>query len=238
MRKQTVILLSLVLLLGLVLAACGGAAEEPAPAATEAPAAEAPAAEAPAATEAPAAEAQTLNVWSFTQEIMTMSIAYEGKNPNVDIPYTMIPMTNGEYQTKLKAALGTSDAPDVIALEAAFVKEFVESDMLADLGDLMPYAEEAKIYPFVTDVGSNDGVIKAFAYQATPGALFYRRSLAKEYFGTDDPAEIQALSGRLRQIRRSCCHRQREIWRQHLHGWLQRRFPEPLLRQSRPALDC
>ena len=32
-------------------------------------------------------------------------------------------MTNGEYQTKLKARFGTSDAPDVIALEAAFVKQ-------------------------------------------------------------------------------------------------------------------
>ena len=54
-------------------------------------------------------------------------------------------------------------------------------------------AEAGQIYPFVLDVGSNDGVTKAYAYQATPGALFYRRSLAKEYFGTDDPAEIQAL---------------------------------------------
>ena len=124
---------------------------------------------------------------------MTMAVAYEGKNPGVDIKYTMIPMTNGEYQTKLKAALGTADAPDVIALEAAFVKQFVESDMLADLGELLPVAEAAQTYPFVLDVGSNEGVTKAYAYQATPGALFYRRSLAKEYFGTDDPAEIQAL---------------------------------------------
>lgn len=191
--KTSFRLLALLLVLSMLVAACGGAAEPtpvPAPAA-EAPAAEAPAAEAPAA-EAPAGT-EVLNVWSFTNEIMTMAIAYEGKNPGVDIKYTMIPMTNGEYQTKLKAALGTADAPDIIALEAAFVKQFVESDMLADLGELLPVAEAAQTYPFVLDVGSNEGVTKAFAYQATPGALFYRRSLAKEYFGTDDPAEIQAL---------------------------------------------
>ncbi len=201
--KTSFRLLALLIVLSMLVAACGGAAEPtPAPApAAEAPAAEAPAAEAPAAeapaTEAPAAEApagaETLNLWSFTNEIMTMAIAYEGKNPEVDIKYTMIPMTNGEYQTKLKAALGTTDAPDIIALEASFVKQFVESDMLADLGELLPVAEAAQTYPFVLDVGSNEGVTKAFAYQATPGALFYRRSLAKEYFGTDDPAEIQAL---------------------------------------------
>ncbi len=192
MRKSVLFLLSLLLVASILLTACGGGATEaPAqPAATEAPAQ-------PAATEAPAQPAATgktvLNVWSFTNEINTMAIAYEGKNPNVDVVYTMIPMTNGEYQTKLKAAIGTADTPDVIALEAAFVKEYVEADFLADLGDLLPYAQEDKTYPFVTDVGTNDGVTKAFAYQATPGAVFYRRSLAKEYFGTDDPAEIQAM---------------------------------------------
>jgi ABC-type glycerol-3-phosphate transport system substrate-binding protein len=192
------LLLSLLLVVGILVAACGAAAT-PAPAApaAEKPAAEAPAAEAPAA-EAPTAEApaekKVLNVWSFTNEINTMAIAFEGKHPDVDVQYTMIPMTNGEYQTKLKAALGTTDAPDVIALEASFVKELVESDnVLADLGSLLPDAQAAKTYPFVLDVGTNNGVTKAFAYQATPGALFYRRSLAKEYFGTDDPNEVQTL---------------------------------------------
>ena len=207
-KKHLTLAISMFLLLSMLVAACGGAAEPtpaPAPAAvapTAAPAAEeAPVAEV-APTEAPAAEepvaeapagGEVLNVWSFTNEINTMAVAFEGKNPGVDVKYTMIPMTNGEYQTKLKAALGTADAPDVIALEAAFVKQFVESDMLADLGELLPVAEAGQIYPFVLDVGSNEGVTKAYAYQATPGALFYRRSLAKEYFGTDDPAEIQAL---------------------------------------------
>lgn len=196
MRKSILYILSLLIILTLALTACGGSSVQPAAEpAQEQPAAEAPAAE-PAQEEAVAeapAEKTVLNVWSFTNEINTMAIAYEGKNPNVDITYTMIPMTAGEYQTKLKAALGTADTPDVIALEAAFVKELVESDFLEDLSELLPAAEAAKTYPFVIDVGTHDGVTKAYAYQATPGALFYRRSLAKEYFGTDDPDEVQAL---------------------------------------------
>ncbi|MBK8989104.1 MAG: carbohydrate ABC transporter substrate-binding protein [Chloroflexi bacterium] len=140
-----------------------------------------------------ATEKTVLNVWSFTNEINTMAVAYECRNPDVDVVYTMIPMTNGEYQTKLLASLGTREAPDVIALEASFVKEYVESDFLADLGMLLPEAEAAETYPFVIEVGSHEGVTKAYSYQATPGALFYRRSLAREYFGTDDPVEVQAL---------------------------------------------
>jgi len=135
----------------------------------------------------------TLNVWSFTNEIRTMAIAFQGKHPGVVVKYTMIPMTNGEYQTKVKAAAGTADSPDVVALEAAFVKEWVESDLLADLNDLVPLTKDLQTYPAVVQVGTNNGVAKGFSYQATPGAFFYRRSIAKECLGTDDPAEVQAM---------------------------------------------
>jgi ABC-type glycerol-3-phosphate transport system substrate-binding protein len=105
----------------------------------------------------------------------------------------MIPMTNGEYQTKLKASIGTADAPDVVALEAAFVKEWVEADFLADLNDLLPYTEELQTFPAVVQTGTYDGVAKGFSYQATPGAFFYRRSIAAECLGTDDPAAVQEM---------------------------------------------
>jgi len=193
--KKVSLVVSVLFVLGMLLTACAK------PVATEAPvvATEAPvvATEAPVvATEAPAEGKTVLNVWSFTNEIQTMAIAFEKYHPDVDVVYTMIPMTNGEYQTKLMATLGTDQVPDVVALEAAFVKSYVESDFLADLGDLMQYAEALKVYPFVYEVGTDpSGVVKAYSYQATPGALFYRRSLAKEYFGTDDPAAIQELLG-------------------------------------------
>jgi len=181
-------LFALLIVMSMLLGACG--TKEP-----EAPAGEEPVVEEP---EAPATGEKTvLNVWSFTNEILTMAVAFEKSHPDVDVVYTMIPMTNGEYQTKLLATLGTADVPDVVALEAAFVKSYVESDFLADIGDLQKYADELKMYPFVYEVGMADGIHKAYAYQATPGALFYRRSLAKEYFGTDDPVEMQELLGRL-----------------------------------------
>ena len=79
MQHRLYRLLVVLVLLSLVVSACGA----PAAPAAEAPAAEAPAAEAPAAGDAPAAEAPAdsgktvLNVWSFTNEINTMAIAFE-----------------------------------------------------------------------------------------------------------------------------------------------------------------
>ena len=194
MRNKFLFVVSFLIIASMFLGACGGAAT-PAPAAADTAA---PAAPAAADTEAPAAPAAdsgktVLNVWSFTNEIQTMAVAFEGVHPDVDVVYTMIPMTNGEYQTKLMATLGTAEVPDVVALEAAFVKSYVESDFLADLGSLQPDIDAAQTYPVVTEVGTSDGVLKGLSYQATPGALFYRRSLAKEYFGTDDPTQMQEI---------------------------------------------
>ena len=197
--KRLFALLSIVIVMSMLLGACATPAEPPAveepvveEPVVEEPVVEEPVVEEPVVEEL-ATEKTVLNVWSFTNEIMTMAVAFEKTHPDVDVVYTMIPMTNGEYQTKLMATLGTDQVPDVVALEAAFVKSYVESDFLADIGDLQQYADELEMYPFVYEVGMADGVHKAYAYQATPGALFYRRSLATEYFGTDDPVEIQAL---------------------------------------------
>jgi multiple sugar transport system substrate-binding protein len=45
----------------------------------------------------------------------------------------------------------------------------------------------------VVEVGTDEGVTKGFSYQATPGAFFYRRSMAQECLGTDDPDQVQAM---------------------------------------------
>lgn len=135
----------------------------------------------------------TLKIWSFTSELQAHAIAFQKTHPDVKVEYTQISMDAGEYQTKVMAAATTKDCPDVVALEAAFVREWVEGSMLANLNDLLPLAKTLETYQSTIDVGTFNGETRAFSYQSTPGAVFYRRSLAKEYFGTDDPAEIQKL---------------------------------------------
>jgi multiple sugar transport system substrate-binding protein len=190
MRKSIFVALSLLVLASMILAACGGGSSQaPSSGSGDTPSTSS------GGGDTPASGKRVLNVWAFTNEIRTMAVAFEGLNPDVDVDvvYTMIPMTDGEYQTKLKAAIGTADAPDVVALEAAFVKEWVEADFLANLNDLLPLAEELKTFPAVIQVGTHDGITKGFSYQATPGAFFYRRSIAQECLGTDDPVEVQAM---------------------------------------------
>ena len=149
---------------------------------------------------AAAEEKIVLNVWSFTNELEGMiNKYYKPSHPNVEIVYSIYPTDGGEYTAKvdnLMASAPTSDdAPDIFTLEAAFVKKYVNSDWTADLmGDLGITEEEvAAAIPVMKQIGTSNinGKLKGLSWQATPGALMYRASLAEKYLGVKTSEEMQ-----------------------------------------------
>ncbi len=131
-----------------------------------------------------------LVVWSFTDEIGNMTNNYyKASHPDVTVEYSMTP--TDQFPNKLDPVLTSGQgAPDVFGLEAAFVRKYVESGLLLDLTDIYE-ANKDKLLEYPVEVGTYDGKVYAMSWQAAPGAMFYRRSLAKKYLGTDDPAEVQ-----------------------------------------------
>ncbi|MBQ6145078.1 MAG: carbohydrate ABC transporter substrate-binding protein, partial [Lactococcus sp.] len=99
-----------------------------------------------------------------------------------------------QYETKLDPVINTDKAPDVIALESAFVKKYVDSGQMADLGGMDGIKEASNdTYSYVKEVGtSEDGKLRALAWQAAPGGFFYRASLAEKWLGTGDVAGVQS----------------------------------------------
>ncbi|WP_130837732.1 carbohydrate ABC transporter substrate-binding protein [Lachnoclostridium sp. Marseille-P6806] len=199
-----------------VLSACGGTAPAPAAdnvasetgtAAEEADAETSAEEETAEAAPASGGGAGTINLWTFTDEVPGMVDHFLKDHP--DFPYkvnsTIIATTDGAYQPALDQALqaGGAEQPDIYCAESAFVLKYTKGDMqdfampYKDLGiDIDARVKEADIAQYTVDIGSNtDGEIDALGYQATGGAFIYRRSIAKDVFGTDDPAEISKIIG-------------------------------------------
>lgn len=141
---------------------------------------------------APCIFGQTLNVWSFTDEVEGLVRNYYMRAfPNVRINYSFTP--TDQFENRLDPVLAAGrGAPDVFALEAAFVRKYVESGLLLDLTDIYE-RNRNKLLSYPVEIGSFNGRVYALSWQAAPGAFFYRRSIARKYFGTDDPARIQEL---------------------------------------------
>ncbi|HBO35597.1 MAG TPA: ABC transporter substrate-binding protein [Sphaerochaeta sp.] len=156
---------------------------------------------------AKAPERKVINLWSFTDEVPKMLEKYKELNPDFDyeINTTIIATTDGAYQPALDQALasGGKDAPDIYCAESAFVLKYTQGDAAhfaapyKSLGiDVDKKLKEADIAPYTVDIGSNSkGELVGLGYQATGGAFIYRRSIAKDVWGTDDPAVIKTKVG-------------------------------------------
>ena len=136
------------------------------------------------------ADSGSLIIWSFTDELGEMTENYyEPAYPGVKVEYTMTPWE--QFPNKLDPVLANGQgAPDVFALEADVVRKYVESGLLLDLTDIYE-ANKSKLLAYPVEVGSYNGKVYGMSWQACPGAMFYRRSLAKKYLGTDDPKVVQ-----------------------------------------------
>ena len=124
--------------------------------------------------------------------------AFEDKYPGVKVEVEIITDQNDTYLNAITANIRTgTDVPDVFAAEAAFVKRLVNVDGgYEDLSQAPYNAEDLndKLLPFTIDIGrSEDGKIRALSHQGTPSAIGYKRSLATEHLGTDDPDEIAKM---------------------------------------------
>ena len=160
-----------------------------------------------------AATAQTnkptvINLWTFTDEVPKMLERYKQLDPsaaNFEIKSTIIATTDGAYQPAIDQALaaGGPDAPDLYCAESAFVLKYTQGDasqyaaLYKDLGiDVDKLLKEADIAQYTVDIGTNSkGQLVGLGYQATGGAMIYRRSIAKAVWGTDDPKVIKTKVG-------------------------------------------
>lgn len=152
--------------------------------------------------------AEKINLWSFTDEVPKMVGQYIKQNPEFGKKYTVectiIATDGGMYQEALDNALaaGGDNAPDIYVAEQAFIIKYTKGSMSKfaatynDLGiNVKAKVKEADIAQYTVDVGSRNGEIVALGYQSTGCVMIYNAEIAKDVFGTDDPSEIENITG-------------------------------------------
>jgi multiple sugar transport system substrate-binding protein len=142
-----------------------------------------------------------LLVWSPTRTLGELLDFYRLQFPEeaskFDVEF-VCPGSDG-YQESLEAILpdkpgapAKAGAPDLFVVDATIVKRLAESGLSADLSRFKK--RYADVYPFALDAASDEaGRVRGLAWEISPGAYFYRRSIAARYLGTDDPTKIQSM---------------------------------------------
>lgn len=136
-------------------------------------------------------------VYSYNTDAMNNVIAYFNKYYPEEADRIVYVNTGGSnyYQTKLDAMLqepSNSQYPDLYVAEIDYLQKYTDSDYSLDIAELGITPDDyANQYPYTLELATVDGKVKGLSWQAAPGALMYRRSLAKEYLGTEEPDEVQ-----------------------------------------------
>ena len=185
LKKLVAVLLAGVMVFSL--AACG---DEKKPADTTTPAGD----EGEGETSAMDAEDGKLVIWTLANDLIDFGEKFQ-EETGVEVETIVI--EPADYPTKVQTALlGGETEPDIIVGEPQMLEDFCDAGFFEDLNqapyNAQDYADQ--IVDYVWKVGQDkDGIQRAISYQITPAGIYYRRDIATEVFGTDDPEEIGKL---------------------------------------------
>lgn len=125
---------------------------------------------------------------------------YKAKLPaDVTVEWVQFPNEGKNYQDNLDRLLkanesaSADDKIDMFLAEADYIKKYVNSDVSLDVKSL-GVTNTSNAYQYVLDAATTDSgnVLKGVSFQACPGTVVVRKSIAKEVLGTDKPDEIQS----------------------------------------------
>lgn len=214
MRKfKKALVLSLACAMGLSLVACGGnddATTEAKKDDTTTEAAKDDASDATSEAEVSGSdEGKVLNIYAWNEEFKSRITdhypgyeevdATHGKIGDVDVVWTITPNTDNAYQNNLdqqllkQADASADDKIDIFLVEADYALKYSDTDYTMAVSDLGITDDElANQYDYTKKIlEDSNGVLKGVSWQSTPGVLIYNREIAKDMWGSDDPAEVQ-----------------------------------------------
>lgn len=154
----------------------------------------------------PSKEGKTLVIYCWNEEFQSrFNDYYASKLPEgIEVKWVITPNQNNQYQNKLDEDLLKQDSVaqderiDMFLVEADYALKYVNTDYTLDVRKDIGLSDEdlGQQYTYTQEITTDgSGALKGVSWQATPGLFAYRRSIARDVLGTDDPVAVQtALS--------------------------------------------
>lgn len=136
----------------------------------------------------------TLTMWGWDKEYYTIiTQAFQEKYPNVKFKYTSVDSKRLLQRYEI-ALISGGELPDIAWAMIDYRGRMFELDMWEAL-DQEPYCvSPSQIYEYLQPKMINSkGNICGIEQSLSPVGLMYRKDLAREYLGTDDPAQLETM---------------------------------------------
>lgn len=137
-------------------------------------------------------EPVTLTYWGWDSNYYQPLIdAYMESHPNVKIEATATEW--GDMLTKAQQALASgSELPTIIPMDITLIGNWKKMGITENLLDYG--LDTSKYNPALIEAATDEeGKVIGLFENVCPAGIAYKRDLAKEYFGTDDPEELSEM---------------------------------------------
>ncbi len=151
------------------------------------------------------AEESVINIYACDPEAEDIFAEYYRQNPEFRYKINYFSDANGIYFRQIISDLekGDGNTMDIYCVPGRYAREFIKGDYSGyactykELGiDVDAALEKADIPQYAIDAGTNpDGELVALPYEPDVGVFMYRRSIARDVWGTDDPDKIADILG-------------------------------------------
>lgn len=147
-----------------------------------------------------------ITVWSYNDDVTKMLAKFSELHPDFKYKFNIseLPLVD-DFQGALNQALATGgqEAADIYTVAGEYAINYTQgeaSSYAADykaLGiDVDTLLREASIPQYMIDLGTNpEGKLVSLGYESSVGVYAYRRTIAKDTWGTDEPSEIEDIIG-------------------------------------------
>ncbi len=143
-------------------------------------------------------EGKVFNIYAWNEEFKGFFEKYYEVPEGVTVNWIIVPNADGAYQNALDEALmnqedaADDEKVDMFLAEADYIVKYTNSGVTQDI-EALGVTDFSNAYTYTVQAASdNANTVKGVSFQCCPSALIYRRSIAKDVLGTDDPAEVQA----------------------------------------------
>lgn len=154
------------------------------------------------------AKGRVLNICCWNEEFMSRVVDYyPGYNKSNDtigkvkVNWILVPSVGNRYQDvvdealKNRSSVKADDRIDLFLVEPDYALKYLDSDSVMTISDLGITDNDLKNqFKHTKDIGKDsNGNLKALSWIVVPGVFVYRRSIAKNVLGTDDPVKVQNM---------------------------------------------
>lgn len=134
-----------------------------------------------------------ISIWTWNVDGVQLFVDEFNKvYPNVKVD--PIAVTYDDYVSKVQMSIASgSDLPDILQAEMGFREQLFQLDTLENL-EAAPYNyDRSNLLEYVPEITSYNDNIVAIEDSINATAMAYKKELAKQYLGTDDPAELAEM---------------------------------------------